>query len=105
MGTRTAPQDRSPDARVREFLEAGDTRRAVHAARDLVEKVLAALRDGDPSPAALLGAAVAGHLVEIAAVLPSRKAPKVPGYRGGPPSAAHLIAAYEAARAETARQQ
>lgn len=102
---RAAPQDRSPDAKVREFLGAGDTRRAVHAARDLAEKVLAALRVSDPPRAALLDAALAGALAEIADVLPSRKPPRVPGYRGGPPSAAHLIAAYEAARAETARQQ
>ena len=52
-----------------------------------------------------MGAALAGVLVEIAAVLPDRQPPRIPGYNGGPPSAEDLLAAYQNARAETGRQQ
>ena len=91
------------DAKVREFLEAGDTRRALHRARDLVERQLAALRVSDPARAALLDAALAGRLAAMAEGLPSWQPRKPPGYTGGPPAATHLIAAYEAAR--TSRQR
>ena len=83
--------------------EAGDTRRALHRARDLVERQLAALRVSDPPRAALLDAALAGRLAAMAEGLPSWQPRKPPGYTSGPPEAAHLIAAYEAAR--TSRQR
>jgi hypothetical protein len=92
------------DAKVLERLAAGDTRRAVHAARDLVERQAAGRRVSDPAGAALLDAALAGVLVEIAEALPARKPPKVPGYDGGPPSADHLLAAYRNARTGTRRR-
>jgi hypothetical protein len=104
MGT-TRDRTADPGAKARERLEQGDTRRAVHSARDLLEKALAALRVSDPARAALLDAALAGRLTAMAAALPSWQPRKPPGYTGGPPSAEDLLAVYETARTETPRTQ
>jgi hypothetical protein len=100
----TSAQDR-PDAKALERLGGGDTRRAVHSARDLLEKALAVLRASDPARAALIDAALAGRLAAMAEALPSWQPRRPPGYTGGPPSAADLIAVYEAARTETPHTQ
>lgn len=105
MGTRSTPQERATaaDADVRAFLAAGDTRSALHRARHALEAEAASLRRHDPARAALLDAALAGSLAQIAATLASRQPRRPPGYTTGPPSAGHLLAAYAAARGETSR--
>lgn len=107
MGNRSALSDRdraaATDAAVRDLLAAGDTRGALHAARHELERAAASRRRADPARAALIDAALAGSLAEMAAALPGHQPRRPPGYRGGPPAAGHLIAAYETARAETGR--
>jgi len=105
MGTR-ATKDQDPaaatDAAVRELLAAGNPRGALHAARAELARAAAALRGADPARSALADAALAGSLAALAAALPGHQPRKPPGYRGGPPGAGHLLAAYETAFAETA---
>jgi hypothetical protein len=101
MGT---SEQRDPLAEVREFRAAGDTRRAVHAARHELERQAAALRHAEPARAALADAGLAGALITLAGALPDHQPRKPRGYSGGPPSAAHLLAAFETACAETARR-
>ena len=104
MGTNGSErQDR--DAKVREYLAAMDTRRALHRARDVLEKAATDRRKDDPASAALLDAALAGVLTAFAAAWDRRQPPRIAGYAGGPPSAQQLLAVYEAAHRDTARQQ
>jgi hypothetical protein len=105
MGTGARQQDRDAvtDARNRELLAAGNPRAALHCARRALEAEAGALRRTDPARAALLDASLAGSLSAIAATLATSQPRRPPGYTGGAPTAADLLAAYAGARAENAR--
>lgn len=107
MGKRVTPSDQdraaATDQAARELLAAGNTPAARHAARHELDRALKALHAADPPRAQLIDAHITGVLAAIAAALPRHQPRKPPGYRGGPPSAGHLLAAYQAGRAETAR--
>jgi hypothetical protein len=106
MGT-SEQRDRAAetDAEVRKFLAAGNTRGALHAARHALEAEAAERRRKDPAAAALLEAMAAGSIAAMAAGWATVQPLRPPGYAGGLPAAAHLAAAYQAARAQTERQR
>lgn len=100
------PEDRAAaaDRDIRAHVAAGNTRAMLHRARDAAEAELALIRRTDPARADLLTAALAGSWHAISSTLAAQQPPRVPGYRGGPPSAAHLNAAYDIARTQTLGQ-
>jgi hypothetical protein len=107
MGTSAQQQDRgaAADAEVRKHLAAGNARKARHAARHAIDAVMAEMYRTDPARAALLDASLAGSMTAQATALTGMQPRRPPGYAGGLPSAQQLLAAYAAARAETARQR
>jgi hypothetical protein len=107
MATSTQQQDRAAvtDAEARALLAEWNTRGALDRVWNALRAEAAALRRSDPARAALLDASLAGSLAALAAAHATSQPRKPPGYRGGPPSAEHLLSAYETARTETSRQR
>jgi hypothetical protein len=103
MAVSTEDRPALTDTEVRGLLEAGNTRGALYRARHELDRAAKRLRETDPARAALVDAALAGSLAVIAATLATHQPRKPPGYTGGPPSAADLLAAYTMARNETKR--
>lgn len=96
--TRSAPdRDGATDAVVRARLVAGDTRGARHCARHELDRACEALRRKDPALAERWDAALAGWLTQTASAVGAQQPPKPPGYQGGRPSTADLLAIFETA--------